>query len=481
VRAKTQVNFASSSGLRFNVCTDERYFMALWRRLRESRWMHNLLALPLLLLPYWVKWADPPAPFAPTYVMGFLVSAAMLLAVIVWLLLGMPGITRFAQRGAHLSWAVMWGVFVFWAFITQTWAFVEKAQPGVAQNFGLQMALVGSYAIMLACAAPAPRFVIGLLTLDAMSVALIGGTQVACQCSLGLKALGEVTLNVARSGVSVIQGEGIRWLRPYGFLPHPNIAAGFLAVGVFAGAGVFLGLFSRRDRTSMHVFPLAALSLVIWAAIAWVLMLTFSRGAWLGVGIGGLAVLAGLIGRRDFRKPLIALALLAIGLSAVFFVLYRPLIVARTGAGQENTEMRSLADRVVYGQIAQAAIARAPVIGLGAGNTPWYAAYYLATYTDYDLQGDHVHNIYLETWSDLGVIGLVLFGLMQGFGLFAAGQAYRRTGDVARLMMIGGWIGLAIVGLFDHYPWSLIMGQTLWVTLLAMAMAEAPMTTWQNS
>jgi O-antigen ligase len=125
-------------------------------------------------------------------------------------------------------------------------------------------------------------------------------------------------------------------------------------------------------------------------------------------------------------------------------------------------------------QIAQAAIAKAPVVGLGGGNTPWYASYYLAVYTDYDLQGDHVHNVYLEIWGDLGLIGLGLFGLLQGAGLITAIQAYRRTQEVHRLMMVGGWIGLAVVGLVDHYPWSLVMGQTLWMGLLATAMSEAP-------
>jgi O-antigen ligase len=309
---------------------------------------------------------------------------------------------------------------------------------------------------------------------------------VACQCSLGLKAFGEVTLDVSRSGVSVVQGEGLRWLRPYGLLPHPNVLAGVFVVGVFAAVGLFLTSETYQAHASRLVKSLVAIRqaalLACCTAIVWMLLLSFSRGAWAGTGIGALAVLAGLIGRRAIRGRLAALVALMLVLGAAFFVLYRPLIVARTGAGQENTEMRSLADRIVYAEIAQAAITKAPIIGLGGGNTPWYAAYYLEVYTDYDLQGDHVHNIYLETWGDLGLIGLVLFGLLQGIGLWAAVQAYRRTGDIVRLMMIGAWIALAIIGLFDHYPWSLVMGQTVWVALLAVPMSEdAGTTSFQNS
>jgi O-antigen ligase len=470
--------------------------MTLWLRLREAPWLRNSLALPLLLIPYWLKWADPPDPFAPTYVMGFVLSGAMLLAIAFWFLLGMPGIGGFFQRGSRLGWAITWGLLAFWSLLTETWAFVEKQEPGVAQNFALQMVLVGGFCLMLACAAPSPRFVLGLLIINGLVAAFIGGAQVACQCSLGLSALGEVRLDPMRSGVSVIAAEGIRWLRPYALLPHPNVTAGLFIMGVFASAGLIL---SRSYKSAVYPIPTSAINadahswlskvksvfaraqhamllyivlLTAWIALAWMLLLSFSRGAWAGTGLGALIVLAGVIGRRETRRALVLLALLGIILGIFFFALYRPLIVARTGAGQENTEMRSLADRVVYGQIAQAAIAKAPLIGLGGGNTPWYASYYLAVYTDYDLQGDHVHNIYLETWSDLGLIGLVLFIALQAFGLFASVQAYRRTGDVARLVMIGGWMALALVGFVDHYPWSLVMGQTLWIAPIAVAMGE---------
>lgn len=437
--------------------------MSLWLRLRNAPAMRSALALPLLLLPYWLKWAAAPAPFSATYVMGFVISAAMVLALVVWGLLGMPGIARFIQRGPCAAWAIVWGLFCFWALITQTWAFVERSHPEIAQNYALHMGLVGSYALMLACAAPSPRIVLGLLAFDGVVASLIGGAQVACQCSLGLKALGEVALDVARSGTSVIQGEGLRWLRPYGFLPHPNIEAGMLLMGVFAATGLF---FSASTLLKRWV-TLGPMLLCLW-----MLLLGFSRGAWAGLGVGALVVLAGIIGRRDLRRRLVLMVVIAALLGCAFFALYRPLVIARTGAGQENTEMRSLADRVVYNQIAQSAIARAPLVGLGGGNTPWYASYYLVTYTDYDLQGDHVHNVYLEIWADLGLIGLVLFGLLHGVGLFAAIQSARRTQDIARWMMIGGWAALAVVAVVDHYPWSLVMGQTLWVAPLAVAMAE---------
>ena len=457
--------------------------MRLWHRLRESPWMRSVLALPLLLIPYWLKWDNPPEPFAPTYVMGFFLSGAMLLAISLWLLLGMPGIGRFFQRGGRLGWALAWALLIFWAILTQTWAFVERQEPGVAQNFALQMMLVGTYCFMLACTAPSPRFVLSLFVFNGVIVALIGGAQVACQCALGLAALGEVKLDPMRSGVSVIAAEGARWLRPYALLPHPNVTAGLFVVGVFAAAGLVLnmaykGTIYRAPTNTLTMswskarHALQIVLIVIWAGIAWMLLLSFSRGAWAGTGIGALVVLAGVIGKREMRKSLLTLAALGIALGAVFFVLYRPLIMARTGAGQENTEMRSLADRVVYGQIAQAAITKAPLIGLGGGNTPWYAASYIAWYTDYDLQGDHVHNVYLETWGDLGLIGFVLFAALQGFGVFAAVQSYRRTGDVARLVMIGGWVTLAVVGFVDHYPWSMVMGQTLWMAPIAVAMGE---------
>jgi uncharacterized membrane protein YccC len=41
-----------------------------------------------------------------------------------------------------------------------------------------------------------------------------------------------------------------------------------------------------------------------------------------------------------------------------------------------------------------------------------------------------------------------------------------------RLALIAGIIAFAVIGLVDHYPWTLIQTQTLWFGLLAIALSH---------
>jgi uncharacterized membrane protein len=147
----------------------------------------------------------------------------------------------------------------------------------------------------------------------------------------------------------------MRWLRPHGLLPHPNIWAGFIGAGLFASAYAYL----RGWRWALLLVGFG------W----WLLLMSFSRGAWLGFGAATLMSLPFLWRMFGWRRLIPIVSLLVI-LGVVFVLMYAPLLNARTGAGQENTEMRSIADRIVYTQIALDAIQTAPLQGIGAGQLP---------------------------------------------------------------------------------------------------------------
>jgi O-antigen ligase len=157
-------------------------------------------------------------------------------------------------------------------------------------------------------------------------------------------------------------------------------------------------------------------------------------------------------------------------------VIYKPFLAARTGEGDESIELRSISDRVVYSEMAYRAIDRSPMLGVGINNFPWIASYYL-TFTDYDLRGQPVHQVFLSAWSELGAIGYGMTVTALILGIEIALRSLRQNPDdeprqtdrLAQAAMLCGMITLMVIGLLDHYPWTLLHFQAAWWGLLGVA------------
>jgi hypothetical protein len=207
------------------------------------------------------------------------------------------------------------------------------------------------------------------------------------------------------------------------------------------------------------------------------LLLTFSRAAWIGLAAGAVVLLPQVRLRIMRLLPLLLIALVVGG---AFLWQYRPLLAARTGVATESIELRSVADRVVYTDFALRAIEERLVLGHGAGNFPWRAAAYIEE-TFFDLKGDHVHHVFLGVWAELGVVGFALFvlalvlgveaGLRSRAGYILPLQSGTRRGRMypapSHNPALAAVVAFAVVGLFDHYPYSQLPFMALWWGLLA--------------
>ena len=427
--------------------------------------LHSGILLTFALTIAWIKLPHAPRPFTSNYTFGFLIVIPLVWTLAIWIITSFLGFHKFVQSKLRIIWLVSLLMLVVWSFATQSWAFVGDTQAGVGQNVTLQLVLVIGFAIVSACAAPSPRFIIAILLGTLIVSSVIGGWQVAKQSSLGLYALGEFSLDPTQSGVSIVQANNIRWLRPYGLLPHPNILAGLLAIGLVSSLVWILQPHQLKRWLGIIAYGLGL----------WIFLLTFSRGAWGSFGLGLLVTLPFILRYYNLSRILLGIAIVSMAIGVGFMFLYQPFILARTGVGQESVESLSVASRIVYNDIAFNAIQSQPIAGIGGGNFPWYAAHYIHYNTTYDLRGDNVHNIYLGVWAEYGLIGLVLFCTAFLSGIAATIQRIRTSERfrLERVALLCGVIIFLAIGIFDHYPWTMLHFQILWFGMLAVGMSDS--------
>ncbi|MGJ3240085.1 MAG: O-antigen ligase family protein [Anaerolineae bacterium] len=414
--------------------------------------------LNLLCAPMWLKLPNAPAPFTAQYVLGFWIVIPLLGTVISWAISGFRGWHKLVDTRWQQVWWFSWGLLLVWGYLSQYWAYGLGDYPGIAPSNVLQIALVLILLAVIQATAPPLSRVKGILMISMLIHGTIGGLQVVQQGDIGLGLLGEFALDPMRSGVSVLETDGTRWLRPYGLLPHPNILGGVIVLGLFASA-TWLLADGARYRAGVVIFALGF----------WFLLLSFSRGAWLGFAVGILWVLPRALRIPHFWRKIIAPAIAVLLVGGVFVAMFQPLLLSRAGVDSPNTELRSIADRLVYIEVAENAIREYPLHGVGIGNFAWYASNYIFYNTRYDLNGNNVHNIYLLVWSELGIIGLILFG---GVMLGAIGALMRAPNTPEQLALMGAFVAWAVIGLVDHYMWTLIMTQVLWLSLPAFSMGD---------
>ncbi|PIY95631.1 MAG: hypothetical protein COY66_06245 [Candidatus Kerfeldbacteria bacterium CG_4_10_14_0_8_um_filter_42_10] len=291
---------------------------------------------------------------------------------------------------------------------------------------------------------------------------LIGIYQFVFQNSFGSKWLGMSNLEIAASGTSVIETGTGRFLRAYGSFPHPNILAGFLLVGLFLVIGLYLQT-KNKERRSLALAGLAVIAAGFFCS--------FSRAAWLTLGISLFFLLGAMNPKRHFsewHRPILKLVGIIATVFLVFFILYPQTIITRFSFNERLEEL-SLSQRANYYQDAFSLIKKHPVSGVGLNN------YTLAVNYEIDsaLAGQEyqpVHNVYLLVLAELGVFGVLIF-------LFLIFQILKESwlaltnysfDDSHSWFLICSVILMAIfiLFLFDHYFWTLSSGIMLfWFSL----------------
>lgn len=258
--------------------------------------------------------------------------------------------------------------------------------------------------------------------------------------------------------------------RAFGTFGQPNPFGGFmglltpLAVGAAFGALVSAWSSQRKlNHFSAKYLAITIFYLACAALFAACVILSWSRGAWLGLFASLLAVVVA-IPRRWLHSLLLLVAALGIGAALWSFNLLPNSIISRVTSVFEDTfsvtdvrgvdidpQNYAVIERLAHWQAALEMARAHPFLGVGFGN-------YEAAYEDYRLINwkfslGHAHNFYLNVLAETGMIGLVGYGLMWLSLLYMTWRARAHPDLLARgiaVGLLGTWIYLSVHSLTDN-------------------------------
>jgi putative inorganic carbon (HCO3(-)) transporter len=247
-----------------------------------------------------------------------------------------------------------------------------------------------------------------------------------------------------RQGLSLpgIEGVGDRVTaqgldRLGGTFGSPNEAASYLVVVLPVALALALAPLGR---------PLRLLAALTGAAAATALVLTYSRGGWLGVAVA-LVLLLALGGRRGAIPLRRAVAVLAVAAAAL--LPFMPAIAARLLGDPDN----AAGSRLPLLDLAWRMFADHPVLGVGANGfgaaIPAYAT------PDLDLTWLYtVHDRYLLVLAETGIVGLLAYLWFLGATL-RRGLAATRSADplvaAASIGLVAGLAGFLVHALVELF------------------------------
>lgn len=246
--------------------------------------------------------------------------------------------------------------------------------------------------------------------------------------------------------------------RVYATLENPNVLGEYLGLAI----PLLVGFFWASDKFR-HKLSLA----VVICMLAVCLILTFSRGAWLGLAVSAFIF-------AMIKEPRLLVLFIILALVAPMFL---PPVVINRIASIGSLEDSSNAYRITIWIAALRMIKDYWLTGVGLG-----LAAFSRVYRDYMIAGApavHAHNLYLEICLELGILGI--FALLW-MVLRALSQALTRLKDKDKTSYILTGIFAALAGhlfhgLFDYVWYSPKIVIAFWMFLgMISALAAGTLT-----
>ncbi len=323
--------------------------------------------------------------------------------------------------------AWLWAMFAGWCVMTMLWA--EESEP--------PKLLLTTVAMLVILYFVTASIRISRVELDRIGQFVILGGSVASAY---------VVLQFTQ-GHTILGGRAAMALGDQ--QANPNEFAASLLLPISLGIGAFLG--SRKIHG--RVAALAAL-----AVTAFALLLTMSRGSFLAVGVMVLVYIARLGVDRRILIALGVLVALGFALPTLFYERLSDVFVSR---GQGRLDIWYVGWEVLKHNA---------LLGVGLANFPAAYSQYAGSAPVFRGLARAPHNIYLEVWAEMGIVGMMLFI----FALRAQFQSLYRAMDKvsgsARSYLVA--YEAAAWGLLVHaFVANLLWRKSLWMCWALMTVA----------
>jgi len=404
----------------------------------SSPWMIQLLDVPRRVEPVFAGYTD-----------FFLYPSDIFLGLTVALGLLAPLVAgRRLQRG---PWYFF---FPFLMLVALSFASaLTSIDPALTIYHSMRLLLLFGLFLALVNTPLRAEWIVIPLALAVIIQSSVGIAQFFKQSSLGLQGLGELSLNPAATGTSILRYDDIRILRAYGLTDHPNLLGGFLTFALV----YILGYYLRPAHGRAHYLFLAPLALGIVA-----LFFTFSRSAEFALGAAVALMILALLQDKPARRQRARDLGIAIALCAILLVPAvvgnQRLLAQRAGlanAFSENVgEQRSLAERNALIESANRIFYQHQLSGVGNGALV-LGMYYLDKEFPSELYNyQPAHLVVLDVAAELGIFGgFVWLWLMLVPLAVMWRQRARFISDAWHAAVAAAVVVTLVVGLFDYYPW----------------------------
>ena len=262
---------------------------------------------------------------------------------------------------------------------------------------------------------------------------------------------------------------GREFHRAYGTFEQPNPFAGFLGISLSLAFG---GLWSaivgwweagvEPDRRALRAFGWAIGAGAVVAALALGLLMSWSRGGWLGFAAAAVVMALALPRKAVWGIALVALLIVgALGATAVDVL--PDALVARLTDFVEYIELDdvrgvrindanfAVIERLAHWQAALGMFRSNFWTGVGIGcYEPAYAAFALI---DWEEPLGHAHNFYLNIAAETGLLGTITYLSFWGVVFWQTWRVTRRAEGLHRgigIGFLGAWTHLSVHHLFDN-------------------------------
>lgn len=302
--------------------------------------------------------------------------------------------------------------------------------------------------------------------------------QFIFQKSLNLKYFGESVLSPKILGVAKLEIEGEKFIRAYGTFPHPNLLGTFLFLAFIAGLYFVLNRnlkipfkpSQKIKKIKLQPFHLNLIQKIHFHAglmlIFIGIIVTFSRSIWLITAYLAFLMILRYLKYLLNKKYLLKYLLPIVIFLTIVLISFYQFIPARLCS--VNCQDQSLALRQNYTHFSKLIIQNNFAFGIGIGQfSSEFKKINPTNLAEWNIQP--VHNLYLLILSEIGLIG---FLLIFAFIVRNAIPINLSTRNEIFLIAFGGFI---ILGIFDHYFWTIPQGQFIFWLGLALLVSSGKM------